>query len=80
MFTLNQYGLYVHEPTDKTLTGLEDMIRLDEMITADDVTQIRSSLPTLTGILGVIEMVNVQAQQFQGQFPCFTIKDNENPE
>lgn len=38
MFTLNQYGLYVHEPTDKTLTGLEDMIRLDEMIGADDVT------------------------------------------
>ncbi len=29
MMTLNQYGLYVHEPKDKTLNGLEDMIRLD---------------------------------------------------
>jgi len=29
MLTLNQYGLYVHDPKDKTLNGLEDMIRLD---------------------------------------------------
>jgi hypothetical protein len=38
MFTLNQYGLYVHEANDKTLNGLEDMIRLDEMVSPDDVT------------------------------------------
>lgn len=34
---LNQYGLYVHQVGDDSITGLVDMIRLDEMVTEAEV-------------------------------------------
>lgn len=35
--TLNKYGLYYHYENDNSLNGLQDMIRLDEMISNDEV-------------------------------------------
>lgn len=64
MLTLNQYGLYVHEPKDKTLNGLEDMIRLDQMVTDEDVVQIRNSLPTLSKIVSEVRLVEMTSQTF----------------
>ena len=36
-FTLNEYGLYYNNLYDPTLDGLQDMLRLDELVTESEV-------------------------------------------
>ena len=45
---MNKYGLYYSTYNDNTLNGLQDMIRLDEMITKDEVKQLKEEMPKMT--------------------------------
>lgn len=75
MLTLNQYGLYVHNPKDKSLNGLEDMIRLDQMVSDDDISNIKNKLPQMNKIIHAVSLVEISSSSFEGQFPCFSVID-----
>lgn len=54
---LNQYGLFVHDVSDDSINGLIDMIRLDEMVTQQEVDDLKTNKPTLNTIIENVEMV-----------------------
>lgn len=74
---LNQYGLFVHEVNDDSITGLIDMIRLDEMVTQQEVDNLKTNKPVLNTVIENVDMVQVKSQEFSGEFPCFSIKDQK---
>lgn len=66
MLTLNQYGLYVHDPKDKSLNGLEDMIRLDQMVSDDDIAKIREKVPEMGKIIHPVKLEEISSSSFEG--------------
>jgi len=67
----------VHDVNDDSINGLLDMIRLDEMVTQQEVDNLKTNKPVLNTVIENIEMVQIKSQEFAGEFPCFSIRDQK---
>lgn len=52
-FTLNEYGLYYNNLYDPTLDGLQDMLRLDELVTESEIRNMYEERPEIESISGI---------------------------